>query len=159
MQSRGKYLLSLHDVPSILLSDGCLLYRYCIYVLHGHTSTVRSLRVLHNRPIAVSGSRDSTLRVWDIQRGKCLRVLAGHRLSVKCLDVCGNRVASGSYDNTCRVSTSTTRGILIIHIIHFVFAFCRLALEYRYWAMHFYTRRSSSSDILCCFRWCKNCLW
>jgi hypothetical protein len=43
-------------------SNGYLLYRHCICVLHRHISTIRSLRVLHNRPIAVSasGSRDST---------------------------------------------------------------------------------------------------
>jgi len=65
---------------------------------------VRCIRVLHNRPIAVSGSRDGTVRVWDIQRGRALRILQGHRHSVRCLDVCGNRVVSGSYDTTCRVS-------------------------------------------------------
>ncbi|KAK0224480.1 WD40 repeat-like protein [Armillaria nabsnona] len=76
---------------------------YCIYVLHGHTSTIRCIKMLQNRPIAVSGSRDSTLRVWDVQRGKMLRVLGGHHDSVRCLDVHGNRAVSGSYDHTCRV--------------------------------------------------------
>ena len=52
----------------------------------------------------MTGSRDSTLRVWDVQRGWMLRVLSGHLQSVRCLDVCGNRVVSGSYDTTCRVS-------------------------------------------------------
>lgn len=89
---------------SSILTVFYLFYRHCIYALHGHTSTIRSLRVLHNRPIAVTGSRDSTLRVWDIQRGGYLRVLEGHHQSVRCLDVCGNRVVSGSYDTTCRVS-------------------------------------------------------
>ncbi|KAI0289930.1 WD40-repeat-containing domain protein, partial [Multifurca ochricompacta] len=74
-----------------------------LYVLRGHTSTIRCLKVLHNRPVAVSGSRDSTLRVWDVQRGRMLRVLAGHAGSVRSLDVCGNRVVSGSYDCTCRL--------------------------------------------------------
>ncbi|TFK75057.1 WD40 repeat-like protein [Pluteus cervinus] len=76
---------------------------YCIYALPGHTSTIRCIRVLHNRPIAVTGSRDSTLRVWDVQRGRCLRVLSGHSGSVRCLDVHGNKVVSGSYDTTCRL--------------------------------------------------------
>ncbi|KAI0262348.1 WD40-repeat-containing domain protein [Gloeopeniophorella convolvens] len=74
-----------------------------LYVLRGHTSTVRCLKVLHNRPIAVSGSRDGTLRVWDVQRGRMLRVLSGHAGSVRSLDVCGNRVVSGSYDCSCRL--------------------------------------------------------
>jgi F-box and WD-40 domain protein CDC4 len=76
----------------------------CIYKLRGHTSTIRCLRVLHNRPIAISGSRDGTLRVWDIRRGKQMRVLQGHMDSVRALDVFGNRAVSGSYDRTCRVS-------------------------------------------------------
>ncbi|KAF7289425.1 hypothetical protein HMN09_01336100 [Mycena chlorophos] len=76
---------------------------YPIHVLAGHTSTIRCLRMLHNRPIAVTGSRDSTLRVWDVQRGRLIRTMTGHTGSVRCLDVCGNKAVSGSYDATCRV--------------------------------------------------------
>jgi F-box and WD-40 domain protein CDC4 len=79
------------------------IYSFCIYVLKGHTSTIRCLKVLHNRPIAVTGSRDRTLRVWDIRRGRLLRVLEGHEQSVRSLDVYGNKVVSGSYDSTCRL--------------------------------------------------------
>lgn len=42
--------------------------------------------------------------MWDVQRGRIIRTLVGHEESVRCLDVCGNKVVSGSYDCTCRVS-------------------------------------------------------
>jgi len=77
--------------------------RRCLHVLPGHTSTVRCLRVLDARPVAVSGSRDGSIRVWDIQRGLALRLLSGHRKSVRAIEVCGNKIVSGSYDTTARV--------------------------------------------------------
>ncbi|EIW75106.1 WD40 repeat-like protein [Coniophora puteana RWD-64-598 SS2] len=81
---------------------------HCIHTLRGHTSTIRCVRVLHNRPLAVTGSRDATLRVWDVQRGVGLRLLQGHTQSVRCLDACGARVVSGSYDTTCRLWDADT---------------------------------------------------
>ncbi|KAJ6561160.1 WD40-repeat-containing domain protein [Mycena vulgaris] len=96
---------------SLVVSGGCdkvlrvwdVRSGYPIHVLSGHTSTIRCLKMLHNRPIAVTGSRDSTLRVWDVQRGRMIRSMSGHTGSVRCLDVCGNKAVSGSYDATCRV--------------------------------------------------------
>ncbi|KAJ7178607.1 WD40 repeat-like protein [Mycena crocata] len=96
---------------SLVVSGGCdkmlrvwdVRSGYPIHVLAGHTSTIRCLKMLHNRPIAVTGSRDSTLRVWDVQRGRLIRTMSGHTGSVRCLDVCGNKAVSGSYDATCRL--------------------------------------------------------
>jgi WD40 repeat protein len=33
----------------------------------------------------VSGSRDTTVRTWDIRTGKCMYTLSGHTDWVKCL--------------------------------------------------------------------------
>ncbi|KIK77016.1 hypothetical protein PAXRUDRAFT_168104 [Paxillus rubicundulus Ve08.2h10] len=104
----------------IVVSAGCdktlrvwdVVSGHCIYILQGHTATIRCVRVLHNRPIAVTGSRDTTVRVWDIQKGRLLRILEGHSHSVRCLDVCGNRVVSGSYDATCRIWNADTGNCL-----------------------------------------------
>jgi F-box and WD-40 domain protein CDC4 len=67
---------------------------------------VRCVKVVDGRPIAVSGSRDFTLRVWDIENGILLHTLEGHTQSVRCIEVAGNQVVSGSYDYTCRVSSA-----------------------------------------------------
>lgn len=57
----------------------------------------------------MSGSRDWTLRVWDIERGTLIHTLSGHDQSVRCIEVAGNQVVSGSYDFTCRVSGAFLR--------------------------------------------------
>ncbi|KAG8793800.1 hypothetical protein FRC12_001572 [Ceratobasidium sp. 428] len=96
---------------AIVVSGGCdrevrvwdLTTGNCLYILRGHTSTIRCLKVLDSRPVAVSGSRDTTVRVWDIARGRQTHILQGHTDSVRCIEVSGNLVVSGSYDATCRL--------------------------------------------------------
>lgn len=52
---------------------------------------------------AISGSRDTTLRVWDLITGACTQILMGHQASVRCLEIHGNLVVSGSYDTTAKI--------------------------------------------------------
>ena len=33
----------------------------------------------------LSGSRDGTVRVWDVETGRCLRVIEGHTYHVQCV--------------------------------------------------------------------------
>ncbi|CAG8561102.1 4816_t:CDS:1, partial [Dentiscutata heterogama] len=56
------------------------------YVLHGHTSTIRSLK-MNDKTIDVSGSCDATLRVWNIEEGRLLHLLVGYRASVRCMEI------------------------------------------------------------------------
>lgn len=77
-------------------------YSQCLHTLRGHTSTVRCLK-MSDANTAISGSRDTTLRVWDIRTGHCRNVLVGHQSSVRCLEIKGDIVVSGSYDTTARV--------------------------------------------------------
>ena len=51
----------------------------------------------------VSGSRDATLRVWDVETGECLHVLVGHVAAVRCVQYDGRLVVSGAYDYTVKV--------------------------------------------------------
>lgn len=51
----------------------------------------------------VSGSRDTTLRVWDVTTGRCEHVLTGHVAAVRCVQYDGRRVVSGGYDYMVKV--------------------------------------------------------
>lgn len=50
----------------------------------------------------VTGSRDFTLKLWDIRGGKTVKTLEGHSDWVKCCLLDGDNVISGSSDSTVR---------------------------------------------------------
>ncbi|TCD64250.1 SCF ubiquitin ligase complex subunit cdc4 [Steccherinum ochraceum] len=119
----------------------------CKHIFGGHTSTVRNLVIvkpetieverggemvkerLPTRPLIVSGSRDHTLRVWDLPRAEDVEYkcssdsednedniaeeaennpyhkfhLQGHEGAVRALACQGHTAVSGSYDHTVRV--------------------------------------------------------
>lgn len=124
----------------------------CTQVFYGHTSTVRCLQILMPtktgqvedgkdvmmppKPLIITGSRDSQLRVWRlpeagsrryIQTGPpandadCpyfIRTLQGHTHSVRAIAAHTDTLVSGSYDNTVRVwriSTGETVHVLQGH--------------------------------------------
>jgi len=122
----------------------------CTQVFYGHTSTVRCLQILMPtdtgrvqdgkpvmeppKPLIITGSRDSQLRVWRlpeagsrryIQTGppandaECpyfIRILSGHAHSVRAISAHGDTLVSGSYDSTVRVWRISTGEQL--HVLH-----------------------------------------
>lgn len=60
----------------------------------------------------VSGSRDTTLRVWDVSTGRCEHVLTGHVAAVRCVQYDGQRVVSGGYDYMVKVWDPETEACL-----------------------------------------------
>lgn len=111
----------------------------CTHVFYGHTSTVRCLQImmptevgktpdgnpilLPKSPVIVTGSRDSSLKVWKLPEPQdpefhpivgpdevttannpfFLRSLVGHSHSVRAISGYADTLVSGSYDNTVRV--------------------------------------------------------
>ena len=51
----------------------------------------------------VTSALDDTVRVWDLNRGRCIGLLEGHQASVRCLQVDDNIVATGSMDASIRL--------------------------------------------------------
>ena len=77
----------------------------CIQILQGHLGEVTSVNLTPDGSRAVSGSRDRTLRIWDLQSGQCLHILEGHSGEVTGVSLTpdGSRAVSGSRDHTLRV--------------------------------------------------------
>ncbi|KAK2754859.1 Mitochondrial fission protein [Arachnomyces sp. PD_36] len=85
-------------------------------VLHEHFEPGSMIRELpaHNDMITaldfdvpfgtmVSAALDDTVRVWDLNHGRCMGFLEGHHASVRCLQVEDNIVATGSMDASIRL--------------------------------------------------------
>lgn len=76
---------------------------YFIRTLRGHQNSVRAIAA--HADTLVSGSYDSTVRVWKISTGETIHRLQGHQMKVYSvvLDYERNRCISGSMDNMVRI--------------------------------------------------------
>ncbi|KAK4041160.1 WD40-repeat-containing domain protein [Parachaetomium inaequale] len=85
-------------------------------ILHEHFepgTMIRSMRAHHDNITAldfdapfglmVSAAMDDSVRVWDLNAGRCIGVLEGHTASVRTLQVQDNFLATGSMDATIRL--------------------------------------------------------
>jgi len=76
-----------------------------VSILSGHTNWVRSLTFSSDGTFLVSGSSDTTIKLWHIQTGGVIRTFSGHTdyiysvsMSLDCATI-----ASGSVDKTIRL--------------------------------------------------------
>jgi NB-ARC domain/WD domain, G-beta repeat/APAF-1 helical domain len=76
-----------------------------VRTLQGHSGSVYAVAVTADGRYVVSGSRDNTLRVWEVATGETKRTLQGHTESVSAVAATpdGRYVVSGSWDSTLRV--------------------------------------------------------
>lgn len=74
-------------------------------VLLGHEGKVWSVAVTPDGRLAVSGSDDKTVRVWEVETGKCLFTFEDetHRVRAVTVTANGRLVVSGAWDRTVRV--------------------------------------------------------
>ncbi len=73
-------------------------------ILKSHTGSIEALAMSGDGRLAVTGSTDRTVRVWDLASGRILRTLAGHREWVQAVALTADNrfVLSGSEDRTVR---------------------------------------------------------
>jgi GTPase SAR1 family protein len=73
--------------------------------LIGHDDWVRSVAVSPDETWAVSGSNDTTVKIWDLETGTCRTTLQGHAGEVHAVAITpdGTRILSASFGNVIRV--------------------------------------------------------
>ena len=74
-------------------------------VLRGHESLVQTAVFFSGNRRIISGSRDKTVRIWDVKTGKELHCFVGHNGEVYSVSFSpdNKRIVSGSSDRTVRV--------------------------------------------------------
>jgi WD40 repeat protein len=73
-----------------------------IRTLKGHTGAVRAACLSQDGKLAVSGSKDKTLILWNVETGEAVRTFKGHKDAVHavCFAPDGKFFISGSRDRT-----------------------------------------------------------
>ncbi|KAJ2037291.1 ubiquitin-binding SDF ubiquitin ligase complex subunit met30 [Coemansia sp. RSA 2337] len=64
------------------------------------------------KPFMISGSLDSTMRVWDIETGECLDTIFGHVEGIWSMAFDSLRVVSGSNDGVVKVWDTSSRACI-----------------------------------------------
>ena len=76
----------------------------------GHSNRVYSLQF--DGRFVVSGSLDTTIRVWDATTGQCKHTLMGHQSLTSGMELHKNILISGNADSTVKVWDITTGNCL-----------------------------------------------
>lgn len=75
--------------------------RFSTKVFKGHTNGVMALQFDDN--VLITGSYDTTVKVWDINSGEEIRTLTGHASGIRCLQFDDQKLMTGSLDSTLRL--------------------------------------------------------
>ncbi|KAJ3015635.1 UNVERIFIED_CONTAM: hypothetical protein HDU68_012634, partial [Siphonaria sp. JEL0065] len=77
--------------------------------LYGHSDALRSVVLSADGKTVVSGSSDTTVKLWDVRTGECICTLKGHVRSVRAVAISmDSTVISGSTDNTIKLWDTRT---------------------------------------------------
>lgn len=82
-------------------------------MLEGHTGSVYCIAITSDSQYIVSGSSDSTIRIWDLESKTEQGCLEGHTGSIRSILITADNkyIVSGSYDKTIRIWSLHSRGL------------------------------------------------
>jgi WD40 repeat protein len=83
----------------------------CVHTLHGHSSAVTSVGITPDGQTVVSGSADSTIKLWNLNMRQEIHTLSGHSQGITSIALSrdGQTIASGSKDKTIKLWNLSTK--------------------------------------------------
>ncbi|KAJ3225228.1 hypothetical protein HK099_007146 [Clydaea vesicula] len=103
--SNGKYLMPWKKVFSERqqIESNWRAKRFFQKTLSGHNLPITCMKLDNNTNTLISGSEDTTIRIWDLNHWSLVKVLTGHTDTVTCLQFDVSKLVSGSLDSTLRI--------------------------------------------------------
>ncbi|MEM7579969.1 MAG: WD40 repeat domain-containing protein [Mastigocoleus sp.] len=115
------WLLSNFNVDNINNGNGNKDFNIqLIHSFTAHSHVVRALAITEDNKFFISGSRDKTIKIWDLSSGKLKHTLKGHTDGVYAIALSpdGQIIASGSADKTIKLWHFDTGELLGTFIGH-----------------------------------------
>ena len=85
-------------------------------IFRGHSNGVTCLQF--DDSVLITGSYDTTIKVWDIATGEEIRTLEGHTSGIRCLQFDDSKLISGSIDATVKIWDWRKGECLTTHAVH-----------------------------------------
>ncbi|MFC2130606.1 caspase family protein [Bacteroidota bacterium] len=80
----------------------------------GHLSGITAVKISPNEKIFATGSKDQTIKLWDLETGLLLHTLVGHKADITDISFSnsGDSLATSSPDKTIRIWDTKTGGVI-----------------------------------------------
>ena len=85
-------------------------------IFRGHQNGVMCLQF--DDTVLITGSYDTTIKVWDIATGEEIRTLEGHNSGIRCLQFDDSKLISGSIDRTVKIWDWRKGECIATHAVH-----------------------------------------
>ncbi|XP_023127066.2 F-box/WD repeat-containing protein 10 isoform X2 [Amphiprion ocellaris] len=74
-----------------------------VATMRGHVGSIQVVLLCEDRDLVITGSRDASIRCWNLKTDKCEMAFYGHTDTISCLDLHAGRLVSGAKDYLVKV--------------------------------------------------------